>query len=149
MQDNKFRTWDNYSNQYWPAEYMLDRNGHVRHVHFGEGEYDQTEGLIRKLLGASDVAETKVPDVVATGYNTPESYLGYKRLDRYSGTPVQAEPVGRLHLREDARRATGSRTTARGASRPRRSSPGATPGCGCASRPTTSTSCWAVRATSA
>ena len=50
--DNEYATWDAYSNQYWPAEYLVDRSGHVRHVHFGEGEYDQTEALIRRLLAA-------------------------------------------------------------------------------------------------
>jgi cytochrome c biogenesis protein CcdA/thiol-disulfide isomerase/thioredoxin len=89
MQDNAFGTWDNYSNQYWPAEYMLDRNGHVRHVHFGEGSYDETEAAIRKLLGATDVAETRVRELLPSGRNTPESYLGFERLDRYVGTPVK------------------------------------------------------------
>ena len=51
MQDNRYKTWDNYANQYWPAEYLIDKQGHVRHTHFGEGEYDQTESLIRRLLG--------------------------------------------------------------------------------------------------
>jgi len=89
VQDNDFGTWNNYSNQYWPAEYMLDRHGHVRHVHFGEGSYDETEALIRKLLGATDVSRTHVRELLPTGYTTPESYLGYERLDRYSGTPVK------------------------------------------------------------
>jgi thiol-disulfide isomerase/thioredoxin len=89
VQDNAFGTWDSYANQYWPAEYMLDRNGHVRHVHYGEGSYDETEALIRKLLGANDVAETKVRELLPTGRNTPESYLGFLRLDRYVGTPVR------------------------------------------------------------
>jgi cytochrome c biogenesis protein CcdA/thiol-disulfide isomerase/thioredoxin len=93
VQDNKFGTWDNYSNQYWPAEYMLDRKGHVRHIHYGEGSYGETEGLIRKLLGADDMAETKVKELMPTGYTTPESYLGYERLDRYVGTPVKKNAV--------------------------------------------------------
>ena len=42
-QDNDYATWNNYSNQYWPAEYLIDVNGNVRRVHFGEGEYDKTE----------------------------------------------------------------------------------------------------------
>ena len=43
VQDNHFETWDNYSNQYWPAEYLIDRTGpHPAH-HFGEGEYGETE----------------------------------------------------------------------------------------------------------
>ena len=52
VQDNRFKTWDNYANQYWPAEYLIDKTGHVRHTHFGEGKYGETEQLIRRLLGA-------------------------------------------------------------------------------------------------
>jgi thiol-disulfide isomerase/thioredoxin len=89
VQDNDFGTWNNFGNQYWPAEYMIDRSGHIRHIHFGEGSYGETEGLIRKLLGASDVAETHVAAAVQDYVTTPESYLGYSRLDRYAGTPVK------------------------------------------------------------
>ena len=48
--DNDFKTWSAYSNQYWPAEYLIDRSGRVRRTHFGEGEYGETEDAIRKLL---------------------------------------------------------------------------------------------------
>ena len=37
VQDNDYKTWDNYANEYWPAEYLIDKNGHVRHTEFGEG----------------------------------------------------------------------------------------------------------------
>jgi len=46
-QDNNYATWNNYSNQYWPAEYLVDANGNIRRVHFGEGEYDKTEQAIQ------------------------------------------------------------------------------------------------------
>src|SRR2546421_489901 len=88
--DNGYGTWEAYGNQYWPAEYLIDRNGHVRHAHFGEGEYDRTEALIRRLLAADMntlAAATKAPDTTPNGILTPESYLGYKRLDRYVGSP--------------------------------------------------------------
>jgi len=49
-QDNDFDTWDNYSNQFWPAKYLVDKDGTVQYTHFGEGQYDQTEKWIRKLL---------------------------------------------------------------------------------------------------
>ena len=49
--DNDFGTWEAWHNQYWPAKYLIDRNGHVRYFHFGEGEYDTTEEAIRTLLG--------------------------------------------------------------------------------------------------
>ena len=48
--DSNMATWNAYGNQYWPAEYLLDKNGIVRHTHFGEGESDQTEQEIRDLL---------------------------------------------------------------------------------------------------
>jgi len=54
----------------------------VRFFHFGEGEYDQTETEIRRYLGEKGAAKTKVPDPTPTGTLTPESYLGYERLDR-------------------------------------------------------------------
>ncbi len=91
VQDNDFATWNNYSNQYWPAEYLIDRSGHVRHYHFGEGAYDETEGLIRKLLGARDVTAAEVADNSPTIQTTPESYLGERRLDRYAGSAIKAD----------------------------------------------------------
>ncbi len=48
--DNDYKTWNNYQNLYWPAEYLIDANGAVRHTKFGEGDYDGTEKLIRQLL---------------------------------------------------------------------------------------------------
>jgi Thioredoxin like C-terminal domain len=85
MQDNRFKTWDAYANQYWPAEYLIDRQGRVRHTHFGEGEYDRTDSLIRTLLGAKTPAARSVPDTTPGGLLTPESYLGYARLTNYVG----------------------------------------------------------------
>ena len=49
--DNDFRTWRAYNQRYWPAHYLIDRDGVVRQVHYGEGAYDDTERLIRELLG--------------------------------------------------------------------------------------------------
>ena len=48
--DNGYKTWDAYRNQYWPALYLVDRNGNVVYRHYGEGDYDATEGEIRRLL---------------------------------------------------------------------------------------------------
>ena len=49
-QDNDFETWRNYSNRFWPAKYLIDKDGVVRYTHFGEGGYDRTEQQIRALL---------------------------------------------------------------------------------------------------
>ena len=48
--DNDFRTWNNYSNRYWPAKYLIDKDGFVRYSHFGEGRYAETEEMIQHLL---------------------------------------------------------------------------------------------------
>ncbi|MGI8607633.1 MAG: redoxin family protein [Candidatus Dormibacteria bacterium] len=51
--DPQMATWNAYNNQYWPAEYLIDKSGAVVHTHFGEGEYDVTEQRIRDLLKAT------------------------------------------------------------------------------------------------
>jgi cytochrome c biogenesis protein CcdA/thiol-disulfide isomerase/thioredoxin len=89
--DNDFGTWDAYANRYWPANYLVDRAGHVRQVHFGEGEYDRTENAIRKLLGERSLARAAAtPDRTPSGPQTPETYLGWERLSpAYSGSPIE------------------------------------------------------------
>jgi cytochrome c biogenesis protein CcdA/thiol-disulfide isomerase/thioredoxin len=92
--DNGFGTWSAWNNQYWPAKYLIDREGHVRYYHFGEGEYAATEQAIRQLLAARGGAlpgASKLRDDSPRGLVTPESYLGYERLARYAGTPVQQD----------------------------------------------------------
>src|SRR5437868_4126931 len=89
--DNDYATWNAYANQFWPAEYLIDRGGHLRHFHFGEGEYGKTEQLIRSLLampGTRLPTTAAIADRTPMAVITPESYLGYQRLDRYSGSKV-------------------------------------------------------------
>jgi len=89
--DNNFGTWSVWNNQYWPAKYLIDRDGHVRYYHFGEGDYAETEAAIRELLaarGSAVPAASQLSDDSPRGLVTPESYLGYERLARYAGTPV-------------------------------------------------------------
>jgi cytochrome c biogenesis protein CcdA/thiol-disulfide isomerase/thioredoxin len=90
VQDNSFGTWNAYANRYWPAKYVIDRAGHVRYVHFGEGAYDETEAVLRQLLGAKNKAVESVADTVRE-VTTPESYLGYERLARYAGSRVRRD----------------------------------------------------------
>jgi thiol-disulfide isomerase/thioredoxin len=83
--DNNYGTWDAYDNEYWPADYLIDAQGNVRHVSFGEGGYGTTEGLIRQLLTAAHPgiklpAATDVPDLTPTGELSPETYVGYQNL---------------------------------------------------------------------
>ena len=58
VQDNDFQTWRAFENQFWPAKYMIDKDGYIRYTHFGEGDYAETEAKIRELLAetGSDVA---------------------------------------------------------------------------------------------
>ena len=89
--DNRFGTWSVWNNQYWPAKYLIDRKGHVRYYHFGEGDYAETEEAIRELLasrGTTLPTASTLEDESPHGLVTPESYLGYERLARYAGTPV-------------------------------------------------------------
>ena len=147
VQDNDYAIWGAYANQYWPAEYLIDRSGHVRHAHFGEGEYDKTEKLIRNLLGVDRGSMTEVRDQTPRGSLTPESYLGYARADRFVGS--RCRPGGRRTTTSRRRcRCTISRSAGRG--RCSRSVPSAAlaPGCACTSRRRRSTSCSAVTAAS-
>jgi cytochrome c biogenesis protein CcdA/thiol-disulfide isomerase/thioredoxin len=85
--DNNFSTWTAYSNQYWPADYLVDKTGQIRSVHFGEGNYAKTEAKIRTLLGVKGRSRSLL-DTTPTETTTPETYLGPDRLDRshYAGS---------------------------------------------------------------
>jgi cytochrome c biogenesis protein CcdA/thiol-disulfide isomerase/thioredoxin len=81
--DNNYGTWNAYDNEYWPAEYLIDAQGVVRHVDFGEGNYGLTESLIRQLLvdahpGLKLPPPTSVPNLTPDVETSPESYIGYK-----------------------------------------------------------------------
>ena len=86
-QDNEYATWNSYSNQYWPAEYLIDEKGIIRRTHFGEGEYDQMELAIRSLLKEAGKKITGGLDTMSdqTPQNqlSPETYLGSKRMQYY------------------------------------------------------------------
>jgi cytochrome c biogenesis protein CcdA/thiol-disulfide isomerase/thioredoxin len=97
-QDNEFGTWQAYSNEYWPADYLIDQDGHIRSTHFGEGDYVQTEDEIRSLLVASASASpaalptpatTELPPPISQT-QTPETYLGTDRTERLA-SPEQAQ----------------------------------------------------------
>ena len=78
-QDNDYATWNNYGNRYWPAEYLIDKNGNVVYPHFGEGHYDQTENAIRALLGLDEKKMTGSGEDLS-GVQSPEMYFGTARL---------------------------------------------------------------------
>ncbi len=89
MQDNDFATWRAYDNHYWPAKYLVDKNGTIRYTHFGEGEYDETEQMIQELLRetGSQVSTEHIDNPEYRTYaRTPELYLGYARIE-YLASP--------------------------------------------------------------
>jgi thiol-disulfide isomerase/thioredoxin len=82
MQDNNYATWNAFTNQYWPAEYFIDKNGKIRFTHFGEGNYNESEGYIQTLLAETGVTnEPKINNAEYQIYaETPETYVGYNRM---------------------------------------------------------------------
>ena len=100
--DNNLAIWSAFNNQYWPAHYFMDAQGRIRHHHFGEGEYDQSERVIQQLL--REAGRTNVPggivDPKATGaqaqgmtdaQTSPETYVGYGRGANFAAGPAEAD----------------------------------------------------------
>jgi thiol-disulfide isomerase/thioredoxin len=92
--DNDFAIWQSLANRYWPALYLVDRDGHIRFHHFGEGNYEETERAIQQLLGidektvhvdAGGLAQAADWDTLRTG----ETYLGYGRGTGRVDSPAQ------------------------------------------------------------
>jgi len=97
--DNDYAIWQGFNNQYWPAHYFIDARGQIRHHHFGEGEYRQSEDVIRQLLaeaGQKNLPGGYVRDdhrgVEAAASNdptrSPETYVGYARARNFVGGRV-------------------------------------------------------------
>ncbi len=88
--DNDYTIWRAFKNRYWPAHYFIDANGLIRGQHFGEGKYDESEQLIRRLLtdagqrdlpsSASEIRAEGVQSAADLGnVASPETYVGYSR----------------------------------------------------------------------
>jgi thiol-disulfide isomerase/thioredoxin len=104
--DNDYAIWGAFNNQYWPALYFVDAQGHIRHHQFGEGNYDQSEMIIQHLLaeaGSSGLDDNQVTveahgaEVAADwgSLKSPENYVGYERTENFAspGGPVPDEPL--------------------------------------------------------
>ena len=89
VQDNRYGTWNAYQNEYWPAEYLIDAGGQVRHTQFGEGNYKQDEAAVRELLYEAG-AHNLPPPMTATAImpsshlGTPETYLNPQRAEGFA-----------------------------------------------------------------
>ncbi len=82
-QDNDYKTWTAYENSFWPAHYLIDKNGNIVYTHFGEGKYEVTENKIRELLGQEPTKTTI--DEAKREVRTPEIYFGLSRLGHLTG----------------------------------------------------------------
>jgi len=93
--DSDYRVWRGFNNQYWPALYLFDGDGHVRHRQFGEGGYAESERMIQRLLtdsGAHDMArpltivEGRGIEAAAdwTDLRSAENYVGYERTENFA-----------------------------------------------------------------
>lgn len=92
MQDNDFATWNAYNNHYWPAKYIIDKNGVIRDTHFGEGGYDETETKIQELLKVAGSLTEDLPvdnPTYRVQSRSPETYLGNWRIANF----VSPEPI--------------------------------------------------------
>jgi cytochrome c biogenesis protein CcdA/thiol-disulfide isomerase/thioredoxin len=108
VQDNEMGTWNAYANQYWPADYLIDRTGQVRYASIGEGDYDKTEAAIRAVLaeaGHTRLGADARPNgvVVPSQETSPETYLGTARAEGWVDPPRPGRqsyqgPEGRLPL---------------------------------------------------
>lgn len=79
--DNQYATWQAYHNRYWPAHYLINQEGLIYQIHFGEGAYLETENAIRNLLGLPEITEKEAR--IAMKAQTPEIYLGTSRAANY------------------------------------------------------------------
>jgi hypothetical protein len=129
--DSDYAIWEAFSNRYWPAVYIADADGRIRHHHFGEGGYEDCERVIQRLL--QEAGSERVPDdlvsVADDGFQaqadwsnleSPETYLGYGQAERFA-SPGRAERnelrtyVAPDHLRLNQWALAGEWTVGRGA----------------------------------
>lgn len=85
--DNNYDTWNAFNNDSWPADYLIDKDGNIRYVALGEGDYDTTEKAIQELLGVHQQLQVKNYTVPISQAQTPETYFGTNRAQGYEGNP--------------------------------------------------------------
>ena len=144
--DNDYAIWRAFNNEYWPAHYFIDAKGKIRHHHFGEGDYAQSEKVIQQLLAEAGKGNLLVDmvSVSATGAEaasdqadvmSPETYIGFARAENFASpggavgdAPTFMRPaistaqrlgsLGRLDGRRQSRRSTRPTARSRFASTP-------------------------------
>jgi thiol-disulfide isomerase/thioredoxin len=110
--DSNHSIWTSFRNEYWPADYFIDGKGRIRHHHFGEGEYERSERVIKTLLrenGAAGLDESIV-HITAGGpeappsnsVQSPETYVGYARAKNFA-SPERMASDSRSNYRPPAK----------------------------------------------
>jgi thiol-disulfide isomerase/thioredoxin len=106
--DSEYAIWRSFDNNYWPAQYFIDAQGRVRHTHFGEGSYDQSEMVIQRLLaeaGGTSIGDDLVSvdprgfEVAAdwASLKSPENYVGYERTEGFASSDGAARDKARVY----------------------------------------------------
>jgi thiol-disulfide isomerase/thioredoxin len=106
--DSEYAIWRAFNNNYWPAQYFIDAQGRVRHTHFGEGSYDESEMVIQRLLmeaGAGDIGDGLVSveprgfEVAAdwASLKSPENYVGYERTEGFASPGGAVRDKSRMY----------------------------------------------------
>jgi cytochrome c biogenesis protein CcdA/thiol-disulfide isomerase/thioredoxin len=112
--DNNYVIWQEFNNQYWPAHYFIDSQGRIRAHHFGEGNYDESEQTLRRLLieaGNVDLPRAGIDSAGAMGVQaapdaahdqSPETYVGYQRAENFASTGGLAPDRPKLYAAPDS-----------------------------------------------
>jgi hypothetical protein len=115
--DSNHSIWTSFRNEYWPADYFIDAKGRIRYHHFGEGEYEKSERVIKTLLrenGAAGLDDSIVhvsiggPEAPPSNdVRSPETYVGYARAENFASPEHVARdsrrvysPLARLKLNQ-------------------------------------------------
>jgi len=106
--DSNYAIWQGFNNEYWPAHYFIDAHGRIRHHHFGEGGYAESEDVIRRLLadagyknlpGGYVDPSAKGAEAAASGdaQRSPETYVGYARAENFASGQVAHDDAFDYH----------------------------------------------------
>ena len=105
--DSNYRIWQAFDNQYWPALYLIDAQGHIRHHQFGEGEYARCEAVLQQLLreaGHQVDASYVTPDIDGAelsadlrNLRSRETYVGYEQTQNFASRGGQYSNVRRVY----------------------------------------------------
>jgi thiol-disulfide isomerase/thioredoxin len=100
--DSNHLIWQAFQNDYWPADYLIDGNGHIRYHQFGEGDYAQSERVIQALLKQNGAGDVKGGTTIVPGagveaapsddIESPETYVGYDRAENFASPQRLSAP---------------------------------------------------------